>query len=300
MDTQQPCPHRILKLPLPRPTASVLSGLSVLLLSMPGLAQVALVPDPGSTPTQPGRLQLQTAPNSRFRISSIFQTPSRGMPGRRAGGGTRGDDCIQGSVPFLLALLPRTNLGLTTHAYPSFFWYLPQTTAQTAEFQLYKVGADGQSQDLLYETTLPIAGGNKIASLTLPQQPDLAPLVVGEDYQWSLAMICDPDNRDRDLRVEGWVQRIADNSAADALQAVNPYDRIAHYAEQGIWFDALETLHTLRCEQPQDPILAASWETFLASVGLSPVAQQPLSQPCGLTALDNTQEANASPASSLK
>lgn len=286
-----------------RPTVRILTGVSVLFFSMPSLAQVALVPNPVSSQTQPGRSQPQTTQVPRFRISA-FQTPNRGMPGRRAGGGTRGDDCIQGSaqgsVPFLLALLPRTNLGLTTHAYPSFFWYLPQTTAQTAEFQLHKVGTDGQSQALLYEATVPIAGGNQIASLTLPQQPDLPPLAVGEDYQWSLAMICDPNNRDRDLRVEGWVQRIADHSEPDSLQAVNPYDRIAHYAEQGIWFDALETLHTLRCEQPQDPALAASWETFLASVGLSPVANQPFSQPCRLTALESTQEAIAPPASSLK
>ncbi len=296
MDTQQPC-RRIPKLRMPRPTASVLTGLSVLFLSTPGLAQMALVPNHVPSQTQSGRSQPQTTQAPKFRISA-FQTPNRGMPGRRAGGGTRGDDCIQGSVPFLLALLPRTNLGLTTHAYPSFFWYLPQTTAKTAEFQLHKVGADGQSQALLYETSVPIGGGNQIASLTLPQQPDIEPLAVGEDYQWSLAMICDPNNRDRDLRVEGWVQRIADHPEPDTSEIVNSYDRISHYAEQGIWFDALTTLHSLRCEQPQDPALAASWETFLASVGLSPVAHQPFSQPCRLTALESgTQEAVPSPMS---
>ena len=321
MDTKFSCRRRPAKLRMPRSTDSVLAGngqassvpvgrvlagrvlagsilasCSVLLMSTPGVAQLALSPSqtqpvqqPQPTTPQPTR---QTMP---FRISA-FQTPNRGMPGRRAGGGTRGDDCIQGSVPFLLALLPRTNLGLTTHAYPSFFWYLPQTTAQQAEFQLHQVDAEGQPQALIYEATLPIAGGNKIASLTLPQQTDIAPLTVGQDYQWSLAMICDPNNRDRDLRVEGWVHRVANVPEATPLQAVNPYDQASHYAEQGIWFDALETLHSLRCQQPQDEALADSWESFLASVGLRPVAQQPFSQPCRLTALDSQGE----PTSSLK
>lgn len=284
MGRQLPCCRRILNLHMLRPTASVLAGFSALLLSTPGLAQLALFPSQPSSLRQPSPT---THPNPRTAALSMssFQTPKRGMPGRRAGGGTRGDDCIQGSVPFLLALLPRTNLGLTTHAYPSFFWYVPQTTAQQAEFQLFQVNGDTQDSQLLYQTTVPITGGNQIASLTLPQS-DVSPLVIGQDYQWSLALICDPANRDRDLRVEGWIQRVTDNWASTEGLAVNPYDRIAHYAKQGIWFDALATLHDLRCQRPQDEILAASWENFLGSVGLQPVAQRPFSQPCHLTALD--------------
>lgn len=293
MGTQLLCRRRILNLRMLRPTVSVLAGFSALLLSTPGLAQLALFP----SQTQPRRPSPQTTnpnPQTAALPISAFQTPRRGMPGRRAGGGTRGDDCIQGSVPFLLALLPRTNLGLTTHAYPSFFWYVPQTTAQQAEFQLFQV--NGDTQQLLYETTVAITGGDKIASLTLPQQPEVAPLAVGQDYQWSLAMICDPANRDRDLRVEGWIQRVKDDWAPNPdMLAVNPYERISHYAEQGIWFDALATLHDLRCQRPQDATLAASWENFLGSVGLQPVAQQPFSQPCNLTALDGATTQLASP-----
>ncbi len=275
-----------------RPTVSVLAGFSVLLWGTPGLTQLALSPSHTQPVRHPSQSQAFPTPTTTQPISA-FQTPKRGMPGRRAGGGTRGDDCIQGSIPFLLALLPRTNLGLTTHAYPRFFWYVPQTTAQQAEFQLFQVNnpvndpvnAATQAPKLLYEATVAITGGNQITSLRLPNRPDIPPLTKGQDYQWSLSLICDPNNRDRDLRVEGWVQRVADNwDTSPEFQSVNPYDRVAHYAEQGIWFDALATLHDLRCRQPQDETLAATWEGFLASVGLHPVAKQPFSPACRLAA----------------
>jgi hypothetical protein len=229
-------------------------------------------------------------------IALEFRPPRRGIPGRREGGGTRDPlACVQGNPARLTAILPQTNLGLTTAEYPRFFWYLPQTRAKTAEFSLYQVNdrvdnltprqIDEKLKDQIpvYRSQFDLTGTAGVASLSLPKNATLPPLVAGRDYRWSVAIICDPNNRQRDIKVDGWVQRVAPAAAlSEQLVRATPSDRLRLYASNGYWFDTLSTLAELRCSNPTDTRLTASWTQLmrLEGVRLDEIAGQPLIQQC--------------------
>jgi hypothetical protein len=188
--------------------------------------------------------------------------------------------CISGDPPLIAALLPQTNLGLTTSAYPEFFWFMPKTRARLAEFALYAVDNQKANRSLLYKTTFRITGNSGIASLPLPSDATLPPLAIAQDYHWSVSIICDPNDRKQDLTVDGWVQRVALRPAlANQLNQATPSERVNLYARNGLWFDTLKTLAELRRSRPQDSQLQASWVELLKSVKLEAIANQPLVQP---------------------
>lgn len=210
-----------------------------------------------------------------------FKPPQRGIPGRREGGGTRdASACVQGNIR-LTALLPETNLGLTTAEYPRFFWVIPKTRAKLVEFSLFETDENLTDRTLVYKTSFAINGNPGVASLTLPGRAMLPPLAVGRDYRWSVAIVCNPENRQRDVKVDGWVQRIApDASLNSQLAKANSADRVRLYANSGIWFDTLTSLADLRCARPKDTTLAKSWSELMRSVKLGAIAEQPFTQQC--------------------
>lgn len=213
-------------------------------------------------------------------MAQEFQPPKRGVPGRRVGGGTRDPlGCVQGRPPYLMALLPQTNLGLTTSANPQFFWFMPKTKAKVAEFTLYEGNEQTPDHTLVYKTTVAVAGTPGIASLSLPA--NAAPLQVGKDYHWSVTLICSSEQPQNNISVDGWVQRIAlKPSLQNQLTQATPSDRVSLYAQNGLWFDTLTALAELHCARPNDPEVTKSWATVLKSVKLDAIAGQPLMQSC--------------------
>jgi hypothetical protein len=206
------------------------------------------------------------------QASIRFNSPSIGAPGNREAGASRSAPCAA-SDRGLVALLPETNLGLTTQAYPTFFAYLPPSTATTAEFVLYHEGTD----ELVYSTSFEITGDAGIASIQLPQQAGQMPLEVGESYYWYFTVVCDAADRSADMTVQGGVQRVApDSSLLNQVQTAQPQEIPIIYAEAGIWHEALSTLVELSRANPNDPTVNANLDELLGSVGLGAIADEPL------------------------
>lgn len=211
--------------------------------------------------------------------AQIFTPPDRGLPGRRVGGGTRGDQCTSGSPARLITLLPETNLGLTTDASPDFAWYLPPNQAEAIEFSLYEVDPNqpAAAERLVYQAAFNPNSNSGIARLSLPTGVGIPPLEVGKFYQWSVSIICNVNNPGGGMHVTGWVQRVRpDPALVSALRTASGRDRVTLYAQNGLWFDAFNALADLRTAAPNDPTLRASWREFLGSVGLEQIAEQPL------------------------
>lgn len=210
---------------------------------------------------------------SGFPIAAFAQEyvpPSRGLPGRREGGGTRGG-CLQ-SGKTLTALMPEANFGQTLSGYPTFFWYVPSVSASTAEFLLL----DEQNEEI-YQTTFLLEGNDGIIGLSLPSTVDFPALEVGKDYHWYFSIVCDANDRSADIFVEGWVQRIEPDAELVArLETAAPEERPAIYAESGIWYEAVGALAALRRSQPNSTELLQSWNTLLNSVGLGDLSNKVL------------------------
>lgn len=212
----------------------------------------------------------------------IFQP--NGSPRNTSGGASRGGPSrgvcttTQAGTPQsqrrIIALIPATDTELTTEAHPTVFVYIPNSTAQKAEFSLWDENDNG-----LYQTTISLPNQSGIVSFKLPE--DAPPLAVDKRYKWSIAAICDPNQRSRDVVVEGWIKRTQLNSAlTQQLTSVDPLQQAKLYAQNKVWYEALATLAQLRRSRPSDSSIAVEWQQLLQSVGLKDVVQAPLVNCC--------------------
>jgi Domain of Unknown Function (DUF928) len=226
-------------------------------------------------------------------IAQHYIPPKRGIPGRLEGAGTRGPKsvrepkttgdsrCLQ-STHSLTVLVPVDKFSTTVSTTPTFFWYLAETSAKTAEFRLL----DEADQEVFMDT-ISLKAQPGIMSYVLPKRA--APYIAsGKEYRWEFSLICDADRFSVNPLVEGVVQYIEPSIAlTDATSKAKTFrDLAAVYAEQGIWHDALLTLAQQRCDRPNDLTLKMSWATLLRSVQLGELTQAPLTATC--TALKNT------------
>ena len=203
-------------------------------------------------------------------LAENSNTPRQGLPGRRVGGGSRGN-CNFGDKT-LTALIPKNNLGVTVAGHPKFFFYIPQTTnSQLVEFVLRD-----ETDRQIYETTFKTTGTSGVISLSLPNSAPLKALQIGKKYQWYFSIICNAQNRANDVSVDGWIQRVEPSpTLASELEKAAPRERAALYATAGIWHEALTTLAALHHSRPNDSTIATEWAQLLQSVGLDNIAQEP-------------------------
>jgi hypothetical protein len=67
-------------------------------------------------------------------------------------------------------------------------------------------------------------------------------LETGREYQWSVALVTDSDNRARDIVTLGWIERVdgAEISSADSAAAAAAEADAATLAAAGLWYDAVD------------------------------------------------------------
>jgi len=202
---------------------------------------------------------------------NAFDPPNRGVPGRREGGGTRGPECPTSTT----ALIPKSTMGRTISAKPTFFYYVPAALDKTVEFEL----AD-EADKTIYKTSFRmIAKAPGIVSVTLPAD-SAASLEVGKNYHWYFTIKCNPNDTEADIVVSGWINRVEITPALETqLDGVaSDGDRLSIYAKESLWYEYLTTLANLRRSQPTDSALTVKWTELLSSVELEKIAQQPLVQ----------------------
>lgn len=210
-----------------------------------------------------------------------YRPPSGiGAPMRTEGGGTRSGNAANNSCRMvgkpLTALVPGNRFGVTVAPYPTFFVYMPAALSKgsplSVEFELQDKGGNS-----IYNSTFKTNGKPGILTLTLPTQAGLPPLTVGQDYKWAFSIICQPDERSRDITVEGWVRRVElDAMLNNQLKQASPQQQVELYAGAEVWHDALATLVQLRRNYPNDAVIAANWERLLSAAGLKDIAQESL------------------------
>ncbi len=207
----------------------------------------------------------------RVRAETNNGNAKSGFPTRQVGGGTRDGSCsAQGDS--LKALTPNNSVGMTTKALPELFFYAPKTSQpQQVEFVLRDA-----SDRAVYETTKTTSTErNGIFSIDIPTTKELSQLETNHNYHWYLSMICDPQNRAKDLVVEGWIKRVAISPEVDRqLEKLAPLERVNLYQKADIWYDALATLIDLKRSQVNDAQVPEKWRELLNSVGLEEIAKE--------------------------
>jgi hypothetical protein len=207
-----------------------------------------------------------------------FVPKSRGIPGRREGGGTRG--VCTDKARQLTAIVPQ-EMGETISEYPTFSWALPATEATSAEFILI----DPTTNAEIYQTSFPVTGQAGIISIAVPKDTTIPPLTIGKSYKWQFAVICNkPEDsiesmgdNSHNATTEGMIRRVeASTFLKQQLKGASPEKQAAIYAREGIWFDAAQLYTQLQREQPHNHKVQQAWREFLESVALTNLAQEAL------------------------
>jgi hypothetical protein len=232
---------------------------------------------------------------ARAKISAtkvLFRPPAHDRrPLRTVGAGSRGGQCAQdftsasgpsrvaNTLP-LLALVPPSNVGLTVAEVqtsnvgltvaerPTFWMYVPQTSAKKVVLTL-------QSEDTSshFQWSFPVPSTAGIVSLQPPT--DAPPLKIGQTYQWAVVLVCGERPSPNDPAIAAWVKRI---SPAQSIPQSTALSQAAWYGEQGLWYDMLTALGQELRSQPTNPDLTNIWANVLKSQGLEIVAMEPLRQ----------------------
>lgn len=229
-----------------------------------GQMQKASSPKPQTTEaTQPQQAD-ETRPQERKNVRQpVYQPPRRGAPLVRVGGGTRGEGDTQ---PAVYVLVPE-HTGLTTKTQPDLFWYSSGPTAAKLEFALI----DNRSIEPVLETSLEPTRSAGIQRIRLSAYGiELSP---GMEYQWSVALIPEPEQRSRDLVATGRIESVPLAPAlASEIENAYPDDLPFLYAREGLWYDALAALSALIDARPADSKLREFRAALLEQVGLRDVA----------------------------
>ncbi|MBD2017245.1 DUF928 domain-containing protein [Microcoleus sp. FACHB-53] len=206
-----------------------------------------------------------------------FTPPRRGIPVNRQGGATRGNPCIQPPEATVTALVPDSGVGATAAPYPTVFWYMPKSSASEVELLV----RDTKEQDI-YSVKYTLAkssdgwvvGSPGIMSFSLPASANFSPLQMDQGYHWMLRVICPPDpsglsDSSNDILADGGIVRVRpDPTLAQRIQQATPKDRVALYANAGLWYETVASLVELRRDRPNDNELAQAWNKLLNSVKL--------------------------------
>jgi hypothetical protein len=240
---------------------------------------------------QKGGVGEEGRPRLPVQVAETLPTPpDRGAPGQRQGAATRSirSQCRPGNQP-LTALVPITRrtgsegqgssaaivtwksvLGSTVAERPTFWFYVPYTL--TPAHRLEFVLQDETGNDI-YKTSFTQSGTSPgVVGVELPST--VAPLEVGKMYHWFFSIECSPDEA---VLVDGWVQRVPLNALLERqLDQATQKEKIALYANNHIWHEALTSLAGLRRQNPEDDKLKEDWVTLLQSIDLNAIAQEPI------------------------
>ncbi|WNC53612.1 MULTISPECIES: DUF928 domain-containing protein [unclassified Thermosynechococcus] len=200
-----------------------------------------------------------------------FVPSNRGMPGQRIAGATRFGECTQGSLTKIVALVPDNNLGMTAAANPSLFFFVPQSTAKSAELMLLS-----EAGDLLLTQQVPLNGKAGILPVTVDASK--AKLQPGQKYQWIFSLTCKSNEPDANPFVTGWIERAElDSNLAQVITTMPPADRLPLLATSQLWNDTLATLVELQQSNPNDAAIKQQWQDVLKSAGIDPqIVNMPL------------------------
>jgi hypothetical protein len=203
------------------------------------------------------------APSAPVAIKPMVFHPPGGVSGGilpvRVGGGSRGGAADDLSVEVLVP----DQVALTTQAQPSLYWY--QSKAAKTLCEVTVTEPKNPQPLLLLKSSTPTPAGIHAIRLTkfhVKLKPDVV-------YRWSIAIVVDPQNRSQDIVANGVIKRIDPSpDLAGKLAQASDSDKPALYAENGIWYDALQSISDQIDRAPQDTSLRQQRADLLKQVGM--------------------------------
>jgi hypothetical protein len=177
----------------------------------------------------------------------------------------------EGAEPIRLTLItPPEHAATTLSAHPTLLWQVTGPSDAPLQFTLMAPG----SRQPLYQQTLKAEQAGVIA-VTLPDES--AALELGQQYRWTVSLICDADRPSQNVYARAWVTRVAPSThLALQLLGIQPgpeaeQQRALAYATAGVWYDVAASLNQAQ-NFTQNRLLADALQAQLDKIGLPPLA----------------------------
>jgi hypothetical protein len=192
-----------------------------------------------------------------------YVPPMRGAPVARVGGGTRG---VGDSLPFVSVVTPE-HTGYTSSPQPVLYWYLSEPMDTRFEFALIN---DNEIEPII-ELTSDKEMQKGLNFLDLSEHGvSLKPGII---YQWSVALVGQPEKRSSDIVSSGTIELVELTGAQqEALGKVDDDASYRVFAGEGYWYDAFAGLSKQINANPGNTALVEQRTALLRQVGLDEVA----------------------------
>ncbi len=165
-----------------------------------------------------------TTPNVSAAPLAYIPPQSIGAPRDRTGSAASRSARLPG--PTLYSLVPE-HTGQTVSAQPTLFWYLD--TLPSEDTPMYFTLTNEQEIDPIAEIQLPKVSEAGIQRVDLAQHG--IKLERGTEYEWTIAVVVDPERRANDIVTTGWVMVVDEPPGLERSAR--------SYAAHGLWYDAI-------------------------------------------------------------
>lgn len=193
-------------------------------------------------------------------VFPVYKPPMRGAPAGRLGGGTRGD----AQHPRVCVLAP-DHVGFTVQEQPCFYWYLSSLTSHPIEFTLI----ENRAINPVLEKRIPCPAQPGIQKISLENLSEGVSLRKGFRYKWYVSIILDQDHRSKDIISGADIELVSPDESFERKLETADRTLLPHiYAEQGIWYDAVEAVSDLIEKHPGNSDWRKMRASLLEQVGL--------------------------------
>jgi hypothetical protein len=157
---------------------------------------------------------------------------------------------------------------LTAHDQPALYWFVSETVTNPIEVEVTLMEANGVKPIMKVKLPPPIGPGIQRVNLA----DHGVHLAAGAQYEWSVSLVLDPKRRSRDIVVSGGIERVNTEQAVDLPADKTPsQNMVVHYANAGLWYDAIMSVSSLIEASPTDQSLHQQRADLLDTVGLKEV-----------------------------
>jgi hypothetical protein len=196
-------------------------------------------------------------------VAPLYKAPLRGAPGGRLSGGTRG---IENKMLYFALLAPR-HTGLTLSEQPTLYWFSSASAKCPVELTML------MGKEMKSILRVRIADEARAGFHPIHLADHGIRLRTGVEYQCFVSMLTDPKHASRDIIAGGAIERIAYPNNIQKKLKETDIKRIPHvYAEEGIWYDAMDALCSRIDADPADSLLHEQRISLLRQAGLTEAA----------------------------
>jgi len=194
----------------------------------------------------------------------LYLAPIKKNPRNSQGSGSRGcDQTLLSQVDAVKLVIPANDyVAQTTSARPTFYFYVSEAIPVAMEFTLVK---PGQVEPLMVKT-LEAKQPGMIKVTTPATAPALA---IGENYKWSVSLVCNSKRPSANPLFYSWVERVAPSAElTNQLAVADVYTQAKLYGQAGIWYDSLASLDQANSNNPDNPAIQADFQYLIQQAGV--------------------------------